>query len=55
MNNDKLILSCLQNTFGFGEFKGAQKEIINNIINKKDTFVIMPTGVVNLFVINFLH
>ena len=44
MNNDKLILSCLQNTFGFREFKGAQKEIINNIINKKDTFVIMPTG-----------
>ena len=44
MNNDKLILSCLQNTFGFREFKGAQKEIINNVINKKDTFVIMPTG-----------
>ena len=44
MNNDKLILSCLQNTFGFREFKGAQKEIINNIIIKKDTFVIMPTG-----------
>ena len=44
MNNDKLILSCLQNTFGFREFKGDQKEIINNIINKKDTFVIMPTG-----------
>ncbi len=44
MNNDKLILPCLQNTFGFREFKGYQKEIINNIINKKDTFVIMPTG-----------
>ena len=44
MNNDKLIQSCLQNTFGFREFKGAQKEIINNLINKKDTFVIMPTG-----------
>ena len=44
MNNDKLILSCLQNTFGFREFKGDQKEIIDNIINKKDTFVIMPTG-----------
>ena len=44
MNNDKLILPCLQNTFGFREFKGDQKEIINNIINKKDTFVIMPTG-----------
>ena len=44
MNNDKLIQSCLQNTFGFREFKGDQKEIIDNIINKKDTFVIMPTG-----------
>ena len=44
MNNDKLILSCLHNTFGFREFKGDQKEIIDNIINKKDTFVIMPTG-----------
>ena len=44
MNNDKLILSCLQNTFGFREFKGDQKEIIDNIINSKDTFVIMPTG-----------
>ena len=44
MNNDKLIQSCLQNTFGFREFKGDQKEIINNLINKKDTFVIMPTG-----------
>ena len=44
MENDKLILSCLKNTFGFREFKGAQREIINNIINKKDTFVIMPTG-----------
>ena len=44
MNNDKLILSCLQNTFGFRKFKGAQKQIINNVLNKKDTFVIMPTG-----------
>ncbi len=44
MNNNISILTCLQNTFGFKEFKGAQEEIINNIIGKKNTFVIMPTG-----------
>ena len=44
MNNNISILTCLQNTFGFREFKGAQEEIINNIIDKKNTFVIMPTG-----------
>ena len=44
MNNDKLILTCLQNTFGFKNFKGYQKEIISNVMSKKDTFVIMPTG-----------
>ena len=30
--------------FGFGGFKGTQEAIINNILNKQDTFVIMPTG-----------
>ena len=30
--------------FGFGGFKGNQEAIINNILNKQDTFVIMPTG-----------
>ena len=44
MKNDKLMLSCLQNTFGFREFKGSQKEIINNVLSKRNTFVIMPTG-----------
>ena len=41
---DKLILNCLQNTFGFNEFKGNQRDIILNILNRKNTFVIMPTG-----------
>ena len=44
MEYDKLILTCLQNTFGFNDFKGNQKEVILNILNKKNTFVIMPTG-----------
>ena len=44
MEYDKLILNCLQNTFGFNDFKGNQKEVILNILNKKNTFVIMPTG-----------
>ena len=44
MEYDKLILTCLQNTFGFNDFKGNQKEVVLNILNKKNTFVIMPTG-----------
>ena len=44
MEYDKLILTCLQNTFGFNDFKGNQKEVILNILNKKNTLVIMPTG-----------
>ena len=44
MEYDKLILTCLQNTFGFNDFKGNQKQVILNILNKKNTFVIMPTG-----------
>ena len=44
MEYDKLILTCLQKTFGFDDFKGNQKEVILNILNQKNTFVIMPTG-----------
>jgi len=34
----------LQKFFGFNTFKGDQEAIIENILNKQDTFVIMPTG-----------
>ena len=44
MEYDKLIHECLKSTFGFREFKGPQKDIIQNIINNRNTFVIMPTG-----------
>lgn len=38
------LVEPLKAFFGFGGFKGTQEAIINNILNKQDTFVIMPTG-----------
>lgn len=35
---------CLQKFFGFDSFKGQQEAIITNLLENKDTFVIMPTG-----------
>ena len=34
----------LKHYFGFDEFKGLQKGVVESILNKSDTFVIMPTG-----------
>lgn len=36
--------SILRNKFGFAEFRDLQHEIIDNVLDKKDTLVIMPTG-----------
>ena len=36
--------AALQEHFGFKEFKGQQKQIIESVLSGKDTFVIMPTG-----------
>ncbi|MGV3703820.1 MAG: DNA helicase RecQ [Arcticibacter sp.] len=44
MEIKKSLFDNLQNFFGFDNFKGEQEAIITNIIQKKDTFVIMPTG-----------
>ena len=29
---------------GFSKFKGLQEQVIKNVLEQKDTFVIMPTG-----------
>lgn len=36
--------NILKNTFGYTGFRPLQKEIIQNVLIKKDTLVIMPTG-----------
>jgi len=38
------LLDTLKSFFGFDGFKGSQEQIIKNVLNGNDTFVIMPTG-----------
>ncbi len=38
------LADALKHHFGFDGFKGQQEEIILNLLNGRDTFVIMPTG-----------
>jgi len=42
--DDYKLHEVLKKVFGFDSFKGNQEAIIENILNNKDTFVIMPTG-----------
>jgi ATP-dependent DNA helicase RecQ len=42
--DDFKLYEVLKKVFGFDSFKGNQEAIINNILQNKDTFVIMPTG-----------
>lgn len=35
---------ALKKYFGFDQFKGLQESVIENVLEGKDTFVIMPTG-----------
>ncbi len=36
--------TSLKKHFGFSKFKGLQEQVIKNVLEQKDTFVIMPTG-----------
>ena len=37
-------LELLKNTFGYAEFRPLQNEIIERVVQKRDTLVVMPTG-----------
>lgn len=43
-NNTEVLRSTLKEVFGYDTFRGNQEDIINNILNRNNTFVIMPTG-----------
>ena len=38
------LYESLKKIFGFSQFKGLQEDVVNSILNNKNTFVIMPTG-----------
>ena len=42
--DSSLLNSKLKEFFGFDSFKGDQEQIIRNLLEGKDTFVLMPTG-----------
>ncbi len=42
--NDTELQTSLKKYFGFSSFKGLQEEVIKNVIEGNNTFVIMPTG-----------
>ena len=42
--DSSLLNSKLKEFFGFDSFKGDQERIIRNLLDGKDTFVLMPTG-----------
>ncbi len=44
MINDSTIHDYLKKYFGFDTFKGNQEPIIKNVLEGRDTFVLMPTG-----------
>ena len=44
MAKKSILTEELKNKFGFDRFKGNQEAIIKNVLDGKDTFVLMPTG-----------
>ena len=42
--DSSLLHDKLKEYFGFSSFKGNQEAVIRNVLEGKDTFVLMPTG-----------
>jgi len=43
-DKDDILNVALKRHFGFDKFKGNQKAIIQNVLDERDSFVLMPTG-----------
>ncbi|MDR2843345.1 MAG: DNA helicase RecQ [Candidatus Symbiothrix sp.] len=44
MVKEDFLTEALKKYFGFGTFKGNQEAVIRNVLEGRDTFVLMPTG-----------
>ena len=44
MTEKRNLTEALKKYFGFDKFKGDQEQIIQNLLDGNDTFVLMPTG-----------
>jgi len=44
LEQQDILKGTLKEVFGFAQFRGKQEEIIKNVLNGQNTFVIMPTG-----------
>lgn len=42
--NNSVIKTVLQEVWGYTDFRPYQAEIVNSILNKQDTLIVMPTG-----------
>ena len=47
--------TALKEHFGFDSFKGNQEAIMSSLLEGKDVFVLMPTGVANRCAISSPH
>ncbi len=44
MNNHSDPAKILKTVFGYDQFRPNQREVIENVLQKRDTLAIMPTG-----------
>jgi len=42
--SNQVLYDVLKSTFGYSQFRFQQEEIIQHVLDRNDTLVIMPTG-----------